>query len=180
MTVLAILEVPDEILREKSKPVVRWDKKTKKLAADMHQTLAAQKDPEGVGLAAPQVGKNIRLFVINNDGNKLTVVNPKVVTKTEGKGKSKQAKNLPLEGCLSIPNHYSPLVRGGKITISYKTPDKEKKSLVAKTETFTGFMAQIIAHEIDHLNGVLFIDHTLKQDLPLYRVDGEEWEEVDI
>lgn len=177
---MTILEVPNEVLRKKSKAVGRWDKKMKKLVSDMHATLAAQKDPEGVGLAAPQVGKNLRLFVINDNGQKMTVINPKIMKKgTVSKMGQKQTKNLPLEGCLSIPNHYSPLVRGRKITITYKTPG-DKGELVTKTETFSGFMAQIIAHEIDHLNGVLFIDHTLKEDLPLYRVDGEEWEEVDL
>lgn len=181
MTVLTIIEVPDKNLRKKSKPVTSYDKKIRKLIADMHQTLGAQRDPEGVGLAAPQVGKNIRLFVVNNNGKKLTVINPRVVGKDKvSKAGKKRSENLPLEGCLSIPNHYSPLVREEKITIKYQAPDAKKKSLSLVTKTFSGFMAQIIAHEIDHLNGVLFIDHALRQDSPLYRVDGEEWEEVDI
>lgn len=181
MSVLTVVEVPDERLRRKSKTVPNYDKRVKKLVADMHQTLVAQKDPEGVGLAAVQVGKNVRLFVVNNGGKKLTVINPKVVKKIPLKDlPKKMPKNLPLEGCLSIPNHYSPLIRGGKITIKYQAPDSQNKKLVEKTETFSGFMAQIIAHEIDHLNGKLFIDHALSQAAPLYRVDGEEWEEVDI
>ncbi len=80
-----------------------------------------------------------------------------------------------LEGCLSLPYYYGPLVRSPKITVRYLNEKGEKT-----TETFDGFNAQIILHEIDHLNGILFIDRLLEEKKPLYKVDGDEWEEVEL
>ena|SRR3990167_1661111 len=177
MSILPIVEAPDERLRKKSKPVKGLDKKAKKFISDMHQTLSTQKDPEGVGLAAPQVGKNLQIFVVNYDGHKLTVINPKVIAKNPPphKRSGEASKKIPLEGCLSIPNHYSPITRPTKIKIKFLDETGQEK-----TQEFTGFSAQVIAHEIDHLQGKLFIDHVLAQQTPLYKIMGEDWEEIEI
>lgn len=167
----------DPILRRKSKPVAKIDKKIKALICDLEDTLSTQKDPEGVGLAAPQIGKNLRVFAAKYKNFKRVVINPEIVKiekSSESNAKTKSNKEI-LEGCLSLPYYYGPLKRASKITIKYM--NEEGKYI---TETFEGFHAQIIMHEIDHLEGILFVDHLLAESKPLYRVDGTEWEEVEL
>lgn len=174
-----ILPSSDPILRQKSKPVAKVDKKVLKLIQDLKDTLGVQKEPEGVGLAAPQIGKNLRVFVANYKGFDRVVVNPEIL-KIESRIKNlesrkKESKKEILEGCLSLPYYYGPLKRAGKITVKYLNGKGEEI-----TETFEGFNAQIILHEIDHLEGILFVDHLLKEKKPLYKVDGDEWEEIEL
>lgn len=167
----------DPILRKKSKPVVKIDKKIKELIRDLKDTLAVQKDPEGVGLAAPQIGKNMRIFAAKYKDFERIVINPEIVKiqKNSAKETKTKAKKEILEGCLSLPYYYGPLKRSSKVTIKYMD---EKGECV--TETFDGFYAQIIMHEIDHLEGILFIDHLFDEKKPLYKVEGDEWEEVEL
>ena len=174
-----ILDVKNPVLRLKSKPVKNIDKKIKKLIKDLKDTLAVQKDPEGVGLAAPQIGKNVQLFVVDYKGFNRTVINPKIVSKTKAKkrkkDKSDENKKKILEGCLSLPNFYGPLERSPKINVKYL--DENGKDV---TEKFEGFDAQIIQHEIDHLNGIVFVDKLLQQKQPLYELIDGEWHEVEL
>ena len=172
-----IVQSGDSILRIKSKPVTKVDKKVKDLIKDLKDTLAVQKDPEGIGLAAPQIGKNLRVFVCNYKNFSRVVINPKVLSITEMSKveKEKKSKNEILEGCLSLPYYYGPLKRAKKVNVEYLNEEGKKV-----TEEFVGFDAQIILHEIDHLNGILFIDHLLKEKKPLYKVENDEWEEVEL
>ena len=175
-----ILRSGDPKLREISKPVFNIDAKTLELIRDLKETLAIQKDPEGVGLAAPQIGKNLRIFVANYKELKRVVINPEILeTKTE-EIKTKQSKKGGkkqeiLEGCLSLPNYYGPLQRVNLIKIKYL--NEAGKEMI---EEFKGFDAQIILHEIDHLNGVLFLDRLLEQKKPLYKLEKDKWEEVEL
>jgi peptide deformylase len=172
-----IVQSGDPILRAKSRPVYGVDKKVKDLIKDLKDTLSVQKDPEGVGLAAPQIGKNVQVFICNyKDFNKV-VINPVILSieKQKAKDSKKESKREILEGCLSLPYYYGPLKRAKAVTVEYLDEAGEKV-----TEKFEGFNAQIILHEIDHLNGVLFIDHLLEEKQPLYKVDGDDWEEVEL
>jgi peptide deformylase len=171
--VMEIVDAKDPNLRKKSKPVKKIDKKIKSLIQEMKKTLITQNDPEGVGLAAPQVGKNIRLFLMKPDKDIIVVINPKVISKS--KEKTKQNKEPLMEGCLSLPHFYSPIDRYTKITIQYQ--DENGK---IQKKSFQGYEAQIVQHEIDHLNGVIFVDKVLKQKKPLYEYINGEWEEVDL
>jgi len=172
-----ILQSGDSVLRTKSKLVSCVDKKIKDLIHDLKDTLAIQKDPEGVGLAAPQIGKNLQVFVCNYKNFNRVVINPKIldITKISKKGKEKKSKREILEGCLSLPYYYGPLKRAPKVKVEYL--DENGKKVI---EEFEGFEAQIILHEIDHLEGILFIDHLLKEKKPLYKIENDEWEEVDL
>lgn len=182
--ILKIVNVKNPILRSKAKAVDTKilnsnDKKIVGLIADMKATLQAQKDPEGVGLAAPQVGKSLQLFIVNYKNLQRVIINPVVLeiakTKiTNKKGKRKVSRKI-LEGCLSLPHYYGPIKRAGMIKIKYL--NEEGKEMI---EQFKGFEAQIIQHEIDHLNGILFIDHILEQKSPLYQFKGADWEEVEL
>ena len=182
-----ILRSGDPKLREISKPVTKIDSKILELIRDLKETLAIQKDPEGVGLAAPQIGKRLRIFVANYKDLNRVVINPEILEtkvkkiKTNESSKTKDKQEI-LEGCLSLPNYYGPLKRNQKLKIKYQTLKMVNGQwlMVDKTESFSGFNAQIILHEIDHLNGVLFLDRLLEQKKPLYKLEKDQWEEVDI
>lgn len=173
-----IVQSGNPILRAKSKPVPCVDKKVKDLIRDLKDTLSIQKDPEGVGLAAPQIGKNLQVFVCNYKKFNRVVINPKILSIEKSKPHSAKAsrdKREILEGCLSLPYYYGPLKRAKKVTVEYLNENREKVK-----EEFKDFDAQIILHEIDHLKGILFIDHLLKEKKPLYKVEKDEWEEVEL
>lgn len=174
-----ILPTTDPKLRLKSKAVVKIDRKVLKLVHDLKDTLRVQKDPEGIGLAAPQIGKNLRVFVASYKNFKRVVINPEVISKSphiahSASLRATRGKEI-MEGCLSLPNYYGPLKRNKKVKIKYENEFGQEI-----IEEFTNFDAQIILHEIDHLEGVLFVDHLLKEKKPLYKVKGDEWEEVEL
>ncbi|MBN1168867.1 peptide deformylase [Candidatus Woesebacteria bacterium] len=185
-----IVNVKDPILRKKAKPVKRIDKKIKSLIADLKETLIVQKDPEGVGLAAPQIGKSFQIFAMKPEKKITIVINPKIIwikdvkdkIQKSKKGSSNKVKKRNnetepevMEGCLSLPHYYGPIKKPNRIKISYLNEKGEKVEKI-----FKDFEAQIIQHEIDHLKGILFVDRLLEQEKPLYKVSGEEWEKVDI
>ena len=171
-----ILNVRDPRLREVSKPVAKIDKKVLSVVRDLKETLAIQKDPEGVGLAAPQIGKNLRIFVFNFRGLSRVIINPEVLEIIKTTIKAKRKKQTIMEGCLSLPNYYGPLKRSAKIRLGYLDENGTQK-----VEEFRDFYAQIVLHEIDHLNGRLFIDRLLESKKSLFKLDKNgEWEEVEL
>lgn len=179
----SVIQPPDPRLRKKSKQVKKIDKKIKDLIQDMKDTLNAQRDPEGVGLAAPQIGKNLRIFLMKFseddakehgeiDRSKI-VINPKILSQSRVKKSAIKKKKQILEGCLSLPHFYGPLTRSKKVELEYTNEEGE----VVK-QIFTGFPAQIVLHEVDHLDGVLFVDRLLEQKQKLYEFRNDEWHEV--
>lgn len=135
----------NKILRTKSQEVADFgDPKIQKLIADMKETLASIK--EGVGLAAPQVGENVRIFVLSPEISKrLIFINPVA--------KKSLKKNRLQEGCLSLPKLIGIIKRSTNVKVQAHDEAGKKFSLTA-----TGLLAQAVQHEIDHLDGVLFID----------------------
>lgn len=174
-----IVTVPDPVLRQTAKPVTKVDKKLLKIITDLKQALLSATDPEGVGLAAPQIGIPLQIFYARPDLKKppLLFINPQIITYSQ-RQQTPDTKNGVYEGCLSLPHHYSPIKRSMSVTIKYSTI--QDKSLVEKTETFSGFLAHIIQHEVDHLNGILFIDHVLSQNSKLFLIQGEDWSEISL
>lgn len=171
-----IIQSGDNRLRKVSKPVVKIDKKIKSLIQDLKDTLAVQKDPEGVGLAAPQIGVNLRVFVVGFKKLERVVINPEIIEIKKDKTAKKKGKSEILEGCLSLPHYYGPLERESVVKIKYL--DENGAEI---TEEFKDFNAQIILHEIDHLNGFLFVDRLLEQKKKLYKLDRDDtWEEVEL
>lgn len=171
--ILQFEDIKSPILRAKAKRIDKIDKKITKLIADMGETLRVQKDPEGIGLAAPQIGKSLQIFLVEFEKLKRVIINPVVIS--VGKINKKKRKEKTLEGCLSLPHYYGPIRRPDEVTIKYMNEIGELKQ-----EKFEGFPAHIIQHELDHLNGALFIDHILEQNAPLYLFDGDEFEEVEL
>ena len=145
MAVLPIRTVPDPILRTKTKRISSIDRSIKKLIADMRETLHA--DDGRVGLAAPQVGVSLRTTVIClPDEEDIILVNPVIVRK--------KGERLVSEGCLSVPGYIGQLYRAEMVTA--KGLDLSGKEIRIKAD---GLLAQAIEHEIDHLDGILYIDH---------------------
>ncbi len=147
MSLLPILQDPDPRLRKKAKPVTVFDAKLQTLIADMFETMY---DAPGVGLAATQVGVGLRLAVMDcarEEGveERLVLINPEI-TELEDKQEME-------EGCLSVPEMKDKVSRFNKLTL--KALDAEGKPYQLHAE---GLLAQAIQHEIDHLDGKLYID----------------------
>ncbi len=141
---LKIILHPNPILRKKSLNVANIsDKKIQELVPEMMETMIMS---NGVGLAAPQIGQNIRLLVAKYKDKNLVVINPIITHKSI-------LKEWDEEGCLSIPNKYGQVRRPKNITVEFFDVQGQKQILKAK-----GLLARIIQHEIDHLDGILFID----------------------
>lgn len=142
--VLRVTKLGEEILRQKAVPVAEVNDEIRQLAEDMFETMI---EAEGVGLAAPQIDRNIRMFVlIADDDVRRVFINPQII-KT-----SAEVCDYD-EGCLSIPQIYETITRPEKVTV---------QALNEKGKPFTleadGFLARIIQHEYDHLEGILYID----------------------
>ena len=178
-----IVTVPHPVLRQVAKPVEKIDKKILRIIEEMRKALLAARDPEGVGLAAPQIGVPLRIFFIRPDLKKepRLFINPDIIRYSQ-RTLNPSSKNGIYEGCLSIPRHFAPIKRSSSVTIKYQVPEmlNNKWQLSKKTAVLSGFSAHIVQHETDHLNGVLFIDHVLSQNTKLFRVSGKEWEEVSL
>ncbi len=152
MTIKPLIILPDPILRQVSKPIETIDGEVKKLADDMLETMY---DAPGIGLAAIQIGVARRMLVldVSKDGEDkapLVFINPEVVSTSD-------ARSVYEEGCLSIPDYYAEVERPAAITVRHL--DREGKEQLTEAD---GLLATCLQHEIDHLNGVLFIDHISK------------------
>ncbi len=149
MTIKPLIILPDPLLSQVSTPIERVDADLQKLADDMLETMY---DAPGIGLAAIQVGIARRLLVIDvskegEEKQPLVIINPEII-------KSSDARSVYEEGCLSIPDYYAEVERPAQVTV--KSIDRDGKEQVIEAD---GLLATCLQHEIDHLNGVLFIDH---------------------
>ena len=152
MAVRDILILPDKRLRAVSKPVAKIDAATRKLVEEMFETMYAA---PGIGLAAIQIGEPKRVVTMDL-AKKDDPKQPQVFINPELIGTSDE-KNVHEEGCLSIPEYYEEVERPAQVTIRYLDLDGKSHEVEAN-----GLLATCIQHEIDHLNGVLFIDHISK------------------
>ena len=159
MSIRKVVKYGEESLREPSKEVHKVSQKIKTLVDDLLDTMYAQ---NGVGLAAPQVGENYRVFVIdvstNNEPlNPMVFINPKIIKKS--------GACISHEGCLSFPEAFTDVKRYANVMV--KAMDRNGRSFVMEAKDGT-LLARCIQHEFDHLNGILFIDHVIN------RFDAEE------
>jgi len=143
MAVLPILKYPDPVLRRKAKRVSHVDESLNRLIDDMIETMH---QVSGAGLAAPQVGVSLRIAVIGiPDEEVIVLVNPEVVRKS--------GERVVVEGCLSIPGYRGEIKRAEKVTV--KALDRNGKAFRIKADDL---LAEVLEHETDHLNGILYID----------------------
>ena len=168
---LKIVQAPEPVLSEKAKPIEKIDKTVLQLIEDMKETLVNTTDPEGVGLAAPQVGKSLQLFIIkeSKEAPFSVFMNPVVELVGKLKETEMEKKHSRLEGCLSLKDIWGTVKRVPKVKVSFM--DETGKT---KTRTFSGFFAVIVQHEYDHLQGFLFPKRTLEQAGKLYRSHKNE------
>lgn len=178
---LKIVKVPNIVLSSATYAILKIDKKIKDLVYEMEETLIAQVDPQGVGLAASQVGQSLRLFIIRPDLEAETEVfiNPKILEIIHKPTNyqlptTKKKEDTKLEGCLSIPRIWGPVKRAHKIRLEYQDLSGTKQN-----KWFAGFKATIIAHEMDHLEGVLFTQRSLEQKTNLYEERDGELEKIE-
>jgi peptide deformylase len=149
MAVLPIITAPDPRLKLVAKPVDKVDAKVRRLMDDMLETMYGS---IGIGLAAPQVGMAQRVIVIDvaREGEKakpMRIANPEIIWRSE-------ETTMAQEGCLSVPEHYADVSRAAKIRLRYVDHENEIREIDAD-----GLLATCLQHEIDHLDGVLFVDH---------------------
>lgn len=194
-----IISVPDKRLRQKSKPVVALDGKLLDFIGQLTETLVKKDDPPGVGLSAIQVGEPLRLFLtqlpekvnlpMKEWKDKPLVprlyLNPEIVKISDKKVLGHDKDKPALEGCLSIPHLWGPVWRHQKIKLQYQTiqgfswpEDLGNVKWIEEVVEFEEFAARVVQHEIDHLEGILFTDYTLRDKLPLYFDNGDETIEV--
>ena len=152
MTIKPLIILPDPILRQVSSTIETIDSEVKKLADDMLETMY---DAPGIGLAAIQIGVARRMLVLDvskdgDDKQPLVFINPEIVASTD-------PRSVYEEGCLSIPDYYAEVERPAGITVKHL--DRDGKQQLTEAD---GLLATCLQHEIDHLNGVLFIDHISK------------------
>lgn len=167
-----IIKYGDPLLETKADPVTEFDTpELRDTLADMFETMYAAK---GVGLAAPQIGLGKRISVIDvsvgeNEADKIVIINPEIV--------SSEGKQVGEEGCLSIPGFREPVSRANKVKVRAKNEQGEDIELCGEE-----LLARAFQHEIDHLNGILFISHlsALKRDIIRRKIKklqkAGEWE----
>jgi len=162
MALKTILTAPDPRLKKKSKPVASVDAEVRQLMDDMLETMYAA---PGIGLAAPQVGELRRVIVLDIDREDvktgpLFMANPEVIEASDEDATYE-------EGCLSLPEHYSDVVRPAKVKVRYLDRDGKRQEMACE-----GLLSTCVQHEIDHLDGILFVDHisALKRNMILRKL----------
>lgn len=147
MALLKILEYPHPVLKKKAEQIKQIDGDIKNILSNMLETMY---NAPGIGLAAPQIGISKRMIVLDVSENKnepYLMINPEIIWESED-------ENICQEGCLSVPEQYADVIRPSKIKVKYQDMTGKEQELKAE-----GLLATCIQHEIDHLDGVLFIDH---------------------
>lgn len=164
MAILSLRTLPDPVLKQKAKPVATVDKRIAKLMQDMLETMYKH---NGIGLAANQVGVLERVIVVDlseeRDGSgAILMANPEIVWS------AKESQFTYKEGCLSVPEQYAEVTRPARIRVSYLDQHNKPQELEAEE-----LLSTCLQHEIDHLNGVVFIDHLskLKRDMIIKKLD---------
>lgn len=184
---MQIITVPHPSLRAVAEPVTQVDVKLHTFLKKLGATLENTRKPQGVGLAAPQVDKRWRIFTtrLHATGEREKqpqlryFINPTIVDASQNLTLGANPDDPDLEGCLSIPGLYGPVPRAEWVELEYQ--EVLGDTLHTNRERFEQFAARLVQHELDHLDGILYTDHSLKYDLPVYRENTttKRFEEVD-
>ena len=157
-----VISLPDKRLRQRSFEIVAFDQNLANLISNLIDTLEAQTDPPGLGLSAVQIGVLKRVFVARIRNKIKPFVNPKIL-------KFSQKEIAIIEGCLSIPDLYGHVIRPAELDLEAQ----DRYGKIIKNH-YKGLAARVIQHEVDHLNGALFIDHIHTQNGKLFRVEKDK------
>jgi peptide deformylase len=162
MAIRPILTIPDPILRQTAEPIERVDADLRRL---MEEMLATMYDAPGIGLAAPQIGELKRVIVLDIDREDvktgpIVLANPEIIEASDEDATYE-------EGCLSVPEHYSDVARPARVKVRYLDREGATQEMACE-----GLLATCVQHEIDHLDGILFIDHisSLKRNMILRKL----------
>jgi peptide deformylase len=165
MSIQKIYQYPDSVLRQETEKVTVFDNDLATLVEDMAETMY---DAPGIGLAAPQIGKSIKLIVVDTtqkeEGEKqyLPMVNPEII--------AYEGTQVDEEGCLSIPELTANVTRFQNVTVTYQDLQGQQHEISTENR-----FAVVLQHEIDHLNGILFIDHLSPLKRTLYKKKVKKW-----
>ncbi|OGD88196.1 peptide deformylase [Candidatus Curtissbacteria bacterium RIFCSPLOWO2_02_FULL_40_13b] len=157
-----ILTIPNGKLRQQSEEVKTFDKNLESLISDLSQTLESQTDPPGLGLSAPQINVFKRVFVAKIKNRIKAFINPKI-------SKFSKKEIAYLEGCFSVPDLYGHVTRPAEIKLGSQDRHGKKSK-----KSYKGLPARIIQHEVDHLDGILFIDHVHAQNGKIFKVEKDK------
>lgn len=161
---MRLVQAPNQLLRVKTKPVKKITPAHRQIIQRMIKLTRTFVDPEGVGLASTQIGKDEQYFVAKLKSGKFKAFfNPRILSYSK-------KKRLVVEGCLSIPNYWGKIQRPAAVTVSYL----DEKGQAVK-ERLTGQNAHIFQHEYDHLQGKLFMDIVLEQKAQLFKVTKDKY-----
>lgn len=158
MAIRTILEFPNPVLRQQAKPITVFTDELKELVKDMTETMY---DAPGIGLAAPQIGESIQLIIVDvakleKEQKVLVMINPRII--------GHEGSQIDEEGCLSVIDLTANVKRYKKVTVSFQNLEGEPKELTAEDR-----FAVVLQHEIDHLHGILFLDHLSALKRTLYK-----------
>ena len=158
MAIRTILEFPNPVLRQQARPITTFDEGLIALVTDMTETMY---DAPGIGLAAPQIGESIQLIIVHVAKNEkeqkvLAMINPRII--------GHEGTQVDEEGCLSVIDLTANVKRYKKVTVSYQNMSGEPKEITAEDR-----FAVVLQHEIDHLHGILFLDHLSALKRALYK-----------
>jgi peptide deformylase len=165
MSIQKIYQYPDSVLRKETEEVTVFDNDLATLVEDMAETMY---DAPGIGLAAPQIGKSIKLIVVDTtqkeEGEKqyLPMVNPEII--------AHEGIQVDEEGCLSVPELTANVTRFKNVTVTYQDLQGQQHEISTENR-----FAVVLQHEIDHLNGILFIDHLSPLKRTLYKKKVKKW-----
>ena len=166
MSIHRILKYPEPVLRQKTETISNFDAHLEELVQDMVETMY---DAPGIGLAAPQIGQSVKLIVVDISKDKegdrqfLPLVNPEIV--------AHEGTQIDEEGCLSVLDLTASVKRHKKVTVSYRDLQGQAQEISAEDR-----FAVVLQHEIDHLNGILFIDHLSPLKRALYKKKVKKWQ----
>ncbi len=165
MSIQKIYQYPDPVLRKQTETITTFDDDLATLVKDMAETMY---EAPGIGLAAPQIGKSIKLIVVDmtedKEGEKkyIPLINPEIV--------AHEGNQVDEEGCLSVPELTANVTRHLKITVTYQDLQGQPHEISTENR-----FAVVLQHEIDHLNGILFIDHLSPLKRSLYKKKVKKW-----
>ena len=173
----SIVRIPNNILNTPTRTVRHFDKKLERLVSEMKRILLSAQKPNGVGLSANQIGKQYSVFIAKPTAeSKIRVfINPKIISQTDKsiENEKKIKDHDKLEGCLSIPNIWGYVERAKEVTLQYQDINGQQHE-----EKISGFLATIVQHEIDHLNGILFSQRVIEQKGKFYQITNKDGKEV--
>lgn len=177
-----IVKVPDPMLSSSAKPISVFDARLARLVTRMCTVLRTTRKPKGVGLAGPQIGEPYRIFVTRpvESAPVRVFINPRILKTSDEQTDGVPQRENKLEGCLSVPKIWGKVKRAMSLTLQYQ--DERGTN---HTEHFSGFLATIIQHEMDHINGILFTQRVLEQKGKFYQsitdtTGKEKLEEIEV